>query len=133
MIISHRHRYVFVEVPRTGSTAVSAELRENYDGHEILRKHASYRDFLRVASEEERGYFTFSAVRNPPCRVGLRAVHGAVGIHVPSVLGRRPSASLEPVAVPSWHMPPGASTGRTSATPTTSGAGRGGALPIPRQ
>jgi hypothetical protein len=65
MIISHRHRYVFVEVPRTGSTAVSAELRENYEGLAILRKHATYRDFLRTASEEERGYFTFSAVRNP--------------------------------------------------------------------
>ena len=65
MIISHRYRYVFVEVPRTGSTAVSAELRENYDGQGILRKHASYRDFLRVASREEREYFTFSAVRNP--------------------------------------------------------------------
>jgi len=65
MIISHRHRYVFVEVPRTGSTAVSAELRENYDGHSIVRKHASYQDFLRVATAEEREYFTFSAVRNP--------------------------------------------------------------------
>jgi hypothetical protein len=65
VIISHRYRYVFVEVPRTGSTSVSAELREHYDGHEILRKHASYRDFLRVASNDERGYFTFSAVRNP--------------------------------------------------------------------
>jgi hypothetical protein len=65
MIISHRHRYVFVEVPRTGSTAISAELRENYDGAGVLRKHASYRDFLRVASEDERSYFTFAAVRNP--------------------------------------------------------------------
>ena len=65
MIISHRHRYVFVEVPRTGSTAISAELREHYDGHAILRKHATYRDFLRVASEAERSYFAFSAVRNP--------------------------------------------------------------------
>lgn len=65
MILSHRYRYVFVEVPRTGSTAVSAELREHYDGNSVLRKHASYRDFLRVASDAERGYFTFSAVRNP--------------------------------------------------------------------
>jgi hypothetical protein len=65
MIISHRFRYLFVEVPRTGSTAISAELRELYDGHGILRKHASYRDFLRVASDTERGYFTFSTVRNP--------------------------------------------------------------------
>lgn len=65
MILSHRYRYVFVEVPRTGSTAVSAELRENYDGHSVLRKHASYRDFLKVASGPERDYFTFAAVRNP--------------------------------------------------------------------
>ena len=65
MIISHRYRYVFVEVPRTGSTAISAELRENYDGHEILRKHATYRDFLRLATPDERKYFTFAAVRNP--------------------------------------------------------------------
>ena len=65
MIISHRHRYLFVEVPRTGSTAVSAELREHYAGHGILRKHASYRDFLRVATEGERRYFRFAAVRNP--------------------------------------------------------------------
>lgn len=65
MILSHRYRYVFVEVPRTGSTAVSAELREHYDGHSVLRKHASYRDFLRVASGAERDYFTFSGVRNP--------------------------------------------------------------------
>lgn len=65
MVISHRYRYLFVEVPRTGSTSISSELRENYDGHEILRKHATYRDFLRVASGGERDYFTFSAVRNP--------------------------------------------------------------------
>jgi hypothetical protein len=65
MIISHRFRYVFVEVPRTGSTAVSEELREHYDGNVVLRKHASYRDFLRVASDDERRYFTFSGVRNP--------------------------------------------------------------------
>jgi len=65
MIISHRYRYVFVEVPRTGSTAISAELREKYDGHAILRKHASYRDFLRVATADERRYFAFAAVRNP--------------------------------------------------------------------
>lgn len=65
MIISHKYRYVFVEVPRTGSTSISAELRENYDGHGVLRKHASYQDFLRVASSEEAKYFTFSTVRNP--------------------------------------------------------------------
>ena len=38
MIISHRHRYVFVKLPRTGSSAVRRELRELYDGVPILHK-----------------------------------------------------------------------------------------------
>jgi hypothetical protein len=65
MIVSHKHRYVYVEVPRTGSTAISRELRDEYDGTPILRKHATYRDFLRQASEDERRYFVFSGIRNP--------------------------------------------------------------------
>ncbi len=32
MIIRHRYKYVFVELPHTGSTAISEELRELYDG-----------------------------------------------------------------------------------------------------
>ena len=65
MIISRKHRYVFVEVPHTGSVAIAAELRANYAGVEILRKHATYRDFLRQASADERTYFAFAAIRNP--------------------------------------------------------------------
>jgi hypothetical protein len=75
MIISHRYRYVFVEVPRTGSTAVSAELREQYDGEPILRKHATYSDFLRQASDDESDYFVFSTVRNPLDVAVTRYVH----------------------------------------------------------
>jgi hypothetical protein len=65
MIISHAHRYVFVELPRTGSTAISYELREHYGGEKVLAKHATYRDFLRHATADERGYFAFSSIRNP--------------------------------------------------------------------
>ena len=65
MIVSHEHRYVFIEVPHTASVAISTELRENYDGQRFLRKHATYRDFLRQATPEQRGYFAFAAVRNP--------------------------------------------------------------------
>jgi hypothetical protein len=65
MIISHRHRYVFVEMPRTGSRAVADELQQFYDGHEILRKHATYSDFRARASADELTYFSFSSVRNP--------------------------------------------------------------------
>ncbi|CAN5534346.1 hypothetical protein BH23CHL6_BH23CHL6_06950 [soil metagenome] len=65
MIVSDEHRYVFVELPRTGSTAVSTELRESYGGREILGKHSTYRDFLRIATPEQKGYFVFSGIRNP--------------------------------------------------------------------
>ena len=65
MIISHIHRYLFVELPRTGSSAVSKELILNYDAENILRKHATYRDFLKQASKQEKEYFVFSSIRNP--------------------------------------------------------------------
>jgi len=65
VIVSRKHGYVFVEVPHTGSVAISAELLENYDGEEILRKHATHSDFLRQATPDEKRYFAFAAVRNP--------------------------------------------------------------------
>lgn len=65
MIISHLHRYLFVELPRTGSSAVSKELILNYDAENILRKHATYRDFLKQASKDEKEYYVFSSIRNP--------------------------------------------------------------------
>ena len=75
VIISHRHRYLFVEVPRTGSTAVSAELQEHYDGQPILRKHATLRDYLREAGGDVSNYFVFSTVRNPLDVAVTRYVH----------------------------------------------------------
>lgn len=65
MIISHRHRYLFIELPRTGSTAIRRELRENYDGEPILQKHSTYEQFRAQASEDERSYFVFSGIRHP--------------------------------------------------------------------
>jgi len=65
LIISHRHRYLFVELPRTGSTAIRQELRAFYDGETILQKHATYEEFLTAATPEEKKYFVFSGIRNP--------------------------------------------------------------------
>ncbi|HSL47022.1 MAG TPA: hypothetical protein VK897_26530 [Anaerolineales bacterium] len=65
MIISHKNKYLFVEIPHTGSTAISHELRANYDGEKILRKHSFYSDFLKIASPEEQKYFVFAGIRNP--------------------------------------------------------------------
>ncbi len=65
MIISRKNRYIFVEAPLTGCSAISSELRLNYDGENILYKHATYNEFLKTATNEERKYFAFVGVRNP--------------------------------------------------------------------
>ena len=65
MIISDSYKYLFVELPRTGSTAIAKELCRNYGGQSICFKHATYRNFLKVASPEQREYFVFSSIRNP--------------------------------------------------------------------
>lgn len=65
MIISDKHKYVFIQIPRTGCTAIAKELRQNYDGKDILHKHANYHEFLKVASEEQKQYYVFASVRNP--------------------------------------------------------------------
>lgn len=65
MIISHKHKYLFIELPRTGSTAVSKYLRENYDGERILRKHSLFYEFQRLPYYRKDEYFVFSCIRNP--------------------------------------------------------------------
>jgi len=65
MIISQHYRYVFVEVPNTGCTAVAKALVEQCGGQKILTKHATYGEFLRFASADEKKYYVFGSVRNP--------------------------------------------------------------------
>jgi len=65
MIISHKYKYLFVELPHTASTAISYELCNYYGGEPILHKHAHYSEFLRIADRGERHYFTFAGIRNP--------------------------------------------------------------------
>src|SRR5258706_17839 len=49
----------------TGSTSISNELCELYDGKRILKKHSRYHEFLKTATEEQKKYFVFSGIRNP--------------------------------------------------------------------
>ena len=65
MIISDTYRYVFIQTPMTGSSAVAKELVENYEGRAILSKHAVYSTFLANANSEQRNYFVFSGIRHP--------------------------------------------------------------------
>jgi len=65
MIISEEHKYVFIEFPQTGCSAVGRELMEHYGGTRILYKHAQLHNFMKQASPEQKKYFTFSTIRNP--------------------------------------------------------------------
>lgn len=65
MIISHEHRFLFVEVPHTASHSISEQLVKHYGGQPILRKHANVSQFLDAATSDESRYFKFATVRNP--------------------------------------------------------------------
>jgi hypothetical protein len=65
MIISDKNRYVFVEIPHTGSHSIAAELVAHYGGVRIMRKHANLTQFMAQATAQQRQYFVFGTVRNP--------------------------------------------------------------------
>lgn len=65
MIVSHKIRYLFIEIPLTGSWAIRHELCDLYDGESILHKHATYPEFRREVGAAANDYFVFATVRNP--------------------------------------------------------------------
>jgi len=65
MIISHKYKYLFIATPHTGSTAISKALCQNYEGKEILHKHANFYEFKKIALKKYLKYFIFAGVRNP--------------------------------------------------------------------
>ena len=69
MVISRDKKYLFIELPRTGTTAIAKELKENYNGQSIISKHATLNDFQKHNNGSLRDYFIFSCVRNPMDRI----------------------------------------------------------------
>ncbi|MEO8733378.1 MAG: sulfotransferase family 2 domain-containing protein [Flavobacteriales bacterium] len=66
MVISDTHRFVFINLPQTASTAIQKELIDQYDAREFLFKHALYRtDYLKGASAAQQKYRTISGLRDP--------------------------------------------------------------------
>lgn len=65
MVIDHRYKFIFVELPLTATSAISKEIREQYGCEPYLNKHATFDDFLRKASPEEKKYTSIGSVRNP--------------------------------------------------------------------
>ena len=65
MIISHKHKFLFIGLPFSASSAITKELHSKYAGRPLLRKHSLYHEFWKIASKEEKKYFTFAVLRNP--------------------------------------------------------------------
>jgi|TARA_R110000737_G_scaffold306646_1_gene314367 hypothetical protein len=65
LIINHKYKFCFFQIPRTGSTAIANELLEFYESEQILHKHSNYDQFLSNATNQEREYFKFAGIRNP--------------------------------------------------------------------
>ena len=65
MVIDARYKFVFVELPLTATSAISKEIREMYGCEPALNKHATYDDFLRKATDEEKKFKTIGSIRNP--------------------------------------------------------------------
>ncbi len=65
MVIDHRYKFIFIELPLTATSAISKEIREQYGCEPYLNKHATYDDFLKKATGEQKNYTSIGSVRNP--------------------------------------------------------------------
>ena len=65
MIISHKHKFLFIGLPFSASSAISKELHLQYEGESLLRKHSLYYEFKKEATKKELEYFVFAVLRNP--------------------------------------------------------------------
>lgn len=63
MIISKKHKYIFVGLPFSASSAISKELIEQYNGLSFLQKHSNIPILKNKISL--KNYFVFGVYRNP--------------------------------------------------------------------
>ena len=65
MIISKRHKYIFIGLPFAASSAISKELIEKYDGVSIFHKHTNIQSLLNYKDINVKDYFVFAVYRDP--------------------------------------------------------------------
>lgn len=63
-LVSHKHKYVFVHIPKTGGTSVSRILSTVHRKNVVVLAHCTIRD-LRLEYGFSKSYFKFCVVRNP--------------------------------------------------------------------
>lgn len=65
MIISHKHKYIFIGLPFSGSSAISKELIEEYEGESVYGKHTNIQSVLNDKEIDISKYFVFAVYRDP--------------------------------------------------------------------
>ena len=67
-MISHKHNFFFVSVPKTGSSSVEIALRKYCISMPPSKKHFTYDEYINNKEDKELinfDYFSFAFVRNP--------------------------------------------------------------------
>lgn len=67
-MISHKHKFIFVQIPKTGCTSVANALAEYCINTSRLKNHFTYSEYLNNKTKREKvnkDYFSFAFVRNP--------------------------------------------------------------------
>jgi chondroitin 4-sulfotransferase 11 len=64
-MISHKHKFIFAHIPKTGGTAISTALRKfglKGEGHRTI---TSIHSAFKMTPQQVQQYFCFAVVRNP--------------------------------------------------------------------
>jgi hypothetical protein len=64
VIVSHEHRFVYVQVPQTGSSAIGSWMIDHLDGVSVLRKHTTLPQARRLLGSSIDGYLVIASVRD---------------------------------------------------------------------
>tara|TARA_B100002019_G_scaffold287896_1_gene300602 strand:+ start:662 stop:1243 length:582 start_codon:yes stop_codon:yes gene_type:complete len=71
-MISHKHKFIFIEVPKTGTTTICYVLKKHFCGLQpsvYPDKHLPVDQYKKMFPKEMQTYFKFGFVRNPWSRV----------------------------------------------------------------
>lgn len=65
-MINHKHKFIFIHIPKTGGTSIETHIRGNANvAKKQNNKHNTVKDYMNKTGKLFDKYFSFSFVRNP--------------------------------------------------------------------